>query len=69
MKKLELNFNLNYIAIFLTAVFAVLKVNDLISWSWWWVLSPIWILIIIMLAWLIAIFAMRKHLVWKVIKH
>ncbi len=28
---------------FLTILFVVLKVTDVISWSWWWVFSPIWI--------------------------
>lgn len=23
-------------------VFVVLKLTDVISWSWWWVLAPIW---------------------------
>lgn len=27
----------------LTIVFIVLKLTDTISWSWWWVLSPMWI--------------------------
>ena len=27
----------------LTIVFVVLKLVDVISWSWWWVLSPLWI--------------------------
>lgn len=27
----------------LTLVFIVLKLLGKISWSWWWVLSPIWI--------------------------
>ena len=27
----------------LTIVFIVLKLLGKISWSWWWVLSPIWI--------------------------
>lgn len=27
----------------LTIVFIVLKLIGTISWSWWWVLSPIWI--------------------------
>ena len=27
----------------LVLIFAVLKVTGLISWSWLWVLSPIWI--------------------------
>lgn len=27
----------------LTIVFIVLKLTKVISWSWWWVLSPTWI--------------------------
>lgn len=27
----------------LTVVFVVLKLVGVIAWSWWWVLSPIWI--------------------------
>jgi len=27
----------------LTIVFVVLKLVGVISWSWWWVLSPLWI--------------------------
>jgi hypothetical protein len=27
----------------LTIVFITLKLTGVISWSWWWVLSPIWI--------------------------
>lgn len=27
----------------LTVIFIVLKLCGLINWSWWWVLSPIWI--------------------------
>jgi hypothetical protein len=27
----------------LTIVFIVLKLTHVIDWSWWWVLSPIWI--------------------------
>jgi hypothetical protein len=27
----------------LTIVFIVLKLCNVISWSWWWVLSPFWI--------------------------
>lgn len=26
----------------LTVAFIVLKLTDIISWSWWWVLSPLW---------------------------
>ena len=27
----------------LTIVFVVLKLCKVINWSWWWVLSPLWI--------------------------
>jgi len=27
----------------LTVVFVVLKLTDNIDWSWWWVLSPLWL--------------------------
>ena len=27
----------------LTIVFIILKLLDKIDWSWWWVLSPLWI--------------------------
>jgi len=27
----------------LTIVFIILKLTGVIAWSWWWVLSPIWI--------------------------
>ena len=33
----------------LTLIFVVLKSTNLIDWSWWWVLSPMWILIVISL--------------------
>ena len=31
------------IAGLLTIVFVVLKLCGVIDWSWWWVLSPLWI--------------------------
>jgi hypothetical protein len=27
----------------LTLLFIGLKLSNIISWSWWWVLSPLWI--------------------------
>lgn len=27
----------------LTIVFITLKLTDVIDWSWWWILSPLWI--------------------------
>ena len=34
----------------LTIVFIVLKLLGKIEWSWWWVLSPIWISVLIVVA-------------------
>lgn len=31
----------------LTIAFIVLKLTHVIDWSWWWVLSPIWISFVI----------------------
>lgn len=31
----------------LTIAFIVLKLTNYIDWSWWWVLSPIWISIVL----------------------
>lgn len=37
----------------LTIVFIVLKLLGKIAWSWWWVLSPIWISAILVIIYLI----------------
>ena len=34
----------------LTIVFLVLKLTNVIAWSWWWIFSPIWITILIVVA-------------------
>lgn len=49
----------------LTIVFIVLKLLDVIKWSWWWVLSPIWIsfgiaLVIIFIPLVVAIVGNKK---------
>ena len=31
------------LASLLTIVFVILKLTSVIDWSWWWVLSPLWI--------------------------
>lgn len=36
------NSGIGFIGI-LTIVFITLKVTNYVDWSWWWVLSPIWI--------------------------
>jgi hypothetical protein len=34
----------------LLVVFVVLKLVGVITWSWWWVLSPIWISVLLFCA-------------------
>jgi len=31
----------------LTIVFVILKLTKVVNWSWWWVLSPLWISVIL----------------------
>jgi hypothetical protein len=31
----------------LVLIFIVLKLTGVISWSWWWVLSPMWIMLLV----------------------
>lgn len=40
---------------FLTLIFVILKLTGNITWSWWWVFTPIYILVIfyIVLFWII----------------
>lgn len=40
----------------LTILFLILKLNETISWSWWWVLSPIWIPIGILIVVVVVLF-------------
>ena len=40
----------------LTIVFITLKLTGFIDWSWWWVISPIWISILFILFILIVVF-------------
>jgi len=39
----------------LTIVFVLLKVYDKIDWSWWWVFSPLWLPITVILGILLVI--------------
>jgi hypothetical protein len=43
----------------LLVVFIVLKLTHVIDWSWWWVLSPLWISLLL---WILVYFL--AHLVW-----
>jgi hypothetical protein len=48
----------------LTVAFVVLKLCGVISWSWWWVLCPLWaplviVLLVLAVAGIVAIFLSR----------
>jgi len=45
----------------LTIVFIVLKLTKFVAWSWWWVLSPIWISF---LFWIVVIVGLVGLLTW-----
>lgn len=48
----------------LTVLFVALKLTGVIAWSWWWVLSPLWIglailLVVLAIVAVVAIWAMK----------
>jgi fatty acid desaturase len=45
----------------LTIVFVVLKLVGVINWSWFWVLSPIWIDILIFVVIFCVLYAWSEH--------
>ena len=44
----------------LTVVFITLKLTGYITWSWWWVLSPLWIGVVLLALFLVAILVIGK---------
>ena len=44
----------------LLLLFVALKLTGIISWSWWWVLSPIWIVALLSVFFVILFFAKTK---------
>lgn len=47
-RKINIEFSIDFsglweIAIFITLIFAIFRVTNLIAWSVWWILSPLWI--------------------------
>lgn len=48
----------------LLLTFIILKLVGVINWSWWWVLSPIWIPIVLLLAVSILLFV-----VYRIVKY
>lgn len=47
----------------LTVVFVTLKLCKVIDWSWWWVISPIWIFFLLytVIFIIIELIARRRH--------
>jgi hypothetical protein len=48
----------------LTLAFVVLKLTDVIAWSWWWVLSPLWIQGCIIITALVFVLLIAFIVVW-----
>ena len=44
----------------LLLTFIILKLVGVIDWSWWWVLSPIWIPVVLLLAVSVLLFVVYK---------
>jgi len=40
----------------LTIIYMVLKLTGVINWSWWWVLSPLWLPVVLVLFVLLVVF-------------
>lgn len=45
-------------------IFIILKLVGVIDWSWWWVLSPIWIPVVLLMAVSILLFV-----VYRIVKY
>lgn len=52
---MKININCGFATI-LTLLFVTLKLTDVIDWSWWWVLSPLWITAILILVTIVGLF-------------
>ena len=64
-KETSANGGIGFIGV-LTIVFIVLKLLNVIDWSWWWVLSPLWIsfglsILVIVIIVIIAIISVYKE--------
>jgi hypothetical protein len=54
MKHEKIELSLPFPSLLLLA-FIVLKLCGVITWSWWWVLAPLWIPVALLGAWLLFI--------------
>jgi hypothetical protein len=48
----------------LTVAFIVLKLLNVITWSWWWVLSPLWLVVpvimLLIVVWLLLMWVFKR---------
>lgn len=49
------------LALMLTVAFVILKLCNVIDWSWWWVVSPLWIYFGLVIIIIIIIFLIYKN--------
>lgn len=45
----------------LTIIFAILRIANIIAWSWTWIISPIWISFILLLVTLVILGIRRNY--------
>ena len=55
--------------IVLFLIFLVLKLCDVIAWSWWWVTAPLWIPLAVFAAFFFFCLAMALFVAWQEWKH
>ena len=60
MSEYNVNINGNFFVSLLTVAFIVLKLTGVINWSWWWVLSPLWIGLLIGIPCIIFLIIMER---------
>lgn len=53
------------IATVLFLIFLVLKLTKVITWSWWWVFSPLWIsfaiALVVFILWALVLIVLKLH--------
>ena len=54
--KTKISVQIGSLPTLLTVAFVVLKLCNVITWSWWWILSPLWIPITISVLGLLFLF-------------
>lgn len=47
-------------------VFLILKLTNLVTWSWWWITSPLWIVaalvvVLAVISFCVLVFRVKKH--------